>query len=192
MFPLTRTAALAIAVCAAPLLAQEPRTTGAVLAPGGKPLLTEADFARIETLGATVLSPDGKWIAYDFRRGGSGPTELRYRAVAGGPESSVPLGHAPVFSATNRWLVFTITPDTAALSRGAAGRGGAVAGGRGAPSADASRNKIGIVDLRSGKTTIVEHVQSFALSKDGAHVALRRYASIDGRARGADLVVRDL
>ena len=194
MSSLARTAALALAVCAAPLLGQEPRTTGAAVATTGKPLLTEADFARIETLGATTLSPDGKWIAYDFRRGASGPTELRYRTVAGGAETSVALGHTPVFSATNRWLLFTITPDTAALGRGAAGRGGAAAGGRNAtaPSSEASRNKVGIVDLRSGKTTIVDQVQSFAVSKDGAHAALRRYASIDGRARGVDLVVRDL
>ena len=195
MVPLIRTAALAIVVCAAPILAQEPRNVGAAPSSAAKPLLTEADFARIETLGATALSPDGKWIAYDFRRGASGPTELRYRAVAGSAESSVPLGHTPVFSATNRWLLFTITPDTAALGRGAGGRAGAAAGGRGtaaAPVAEASRNKIGIVDLRSGKTTIVEQVQSFALSKNGTYVALRRYAPVDGRARGADLVVRDL
>ena len=168
----------------------------AVLTSAAKPLLTEADFARIETLGATALSPDGKWIAYDFRRGASGPTELRYRAIAGGAESSVPLGHTPVFSATNHWLLFTVTPDTANLGRGAGGRGGAPAGGRGASAAavpEASRNKIGIVDLRSGKTTILDQVQSFALSKDGIHAALRRYAPGEGRGRGAaDLVVRDL
>src|SRR4051794_32265479 len=78
MLPLARSAALAIAVCAAPVFAQEPRSPGAALPSSAKPLLTEADFARIETLGATALSPDGKWIAYDFRRGTSGPTELRY------------------------------------------------------------------------------------------------------------------
>src|SRR5947209_19475748 len=134
MLPLARTTALAIAVCAAPVLAQEPRSTGASPASNAKPLLTEADFARIETLGATALSPDGKWIAYDFRRGASGPTELRYRAVTGGPESSVSLGHTPVFTERSQWLLFTVTPDTAKLNRGAGGRGSAAAAaaGRGA------------------------------------------------------------
>ena len=195
MVPLIRTTALAIVVCAAPILSQEPRNVGAASSSTAKPLLTEADFARIETLGATALSPDGKWIAYDFRRGASGPTELRYRATAGGPESSVPLGHTPAFSATSHWLLFTVTPDTAALGRGAGSRAGAPAAGRGASAPalpEASRNKIGIVDLRSGKTTIVDQVQSFALSKNGVHVALRRYAPVESRARGADLVVRDL
>src|SRR5437764_7345534 len=102
--------------------AQQPQAHAGTPSPAVRPALTEADFARIETLGATALSPDGKWIAYDFRRGASGPTELRYRAVAGGPESSVPLGHSPVFSESSHWLLFTITPDTAKLNRGAGGR----------------------------------------------------------------------
>src|SRR5206468_9294581 len=49
-----------------------------------------------------------------------------------------------------------------------------------------------VVDLRSGTTTILQDVQSFSLSKDGAHVALRRYASPEAKGRGADLIVRDL
>ena len=34
-----------------------------------KPTLTSADYAKWETLGTGALSPDGKWVAYDFRRG---------------------------------------------------------------------------------------------------------------------------
>src|SRR6059058_5460321 len=75
-------------------VAQEPRT-GPASSASAKPALTEAEFARIEQLGAVALSPDGKWVAYDFRRGASGPTELRYRAVSGGEESAVPLGNGP-------------------------------------------------------------------------------------------------
>ena len=49
--------------------------------PGGaKPTLTGADYAKWESLGSGALSPDGKWVAYDFRRGNSS-VELRYRAV---------------------------------------------------------------------------------------------------------------
>jgi hypothetical protein len=45
-----------------------------------KPVLGSADYANWETLGNGALSPDGKWVAYDFRRG-NGSTELRYRMV---------------------------------------------------------------------------------------------------------------
>jgi len=170
-----RRAALAIAFGSSSLIAQQPTNA--------RPLLTEADFARIEQLGAVALSPDGKWIAYDFRKGVSGPTELRYRTVAGGTEQSKPLGNTPIFSADSRWLLFTVTPDTSNAGRGSR-RGGA--------SPQMARSKAGIIDLRSGTTTILDDVQSFSVSKDGAHVALRRYAPPDSHVRGADLIVRDL
>src|SRR5690348_15661857 len=117
MFSSINHAIIAVALGGSALCAQE-----RVAAQGGgtppKRLLTEAEFARIEQLGAFALSPDGKWIAYDFRRGASGPTELRYRPVSGGTESSQPLGNTPVFSADSRWLLFTVSPDTASAGRG--------------------------------------------------------------------------
>src|SRR5438309_9915287 len=169
MSSILRHAALAVALGTSPLLAQQS---------GAHPALTEAEFARIEQLGAIALSPDGKWIAYDFRRGVSGPTELRYRAVAGGTESIQPLGNTPVFSANSRWLLFTVTPDTANAGRAGSRRGGAPATGRGAVAESAHAN-VGIVDLRTGTTVILDDIQAFSLSKDGAHVALRRYPPAD-------------
>src|SRR5439155_17516855 len=60
-------------------------------------------------------------------------------------------------------------------------------------SAETSHNKVAIVDLRSGTKTVLSDIQSFALSKDGAHVAMRRYAAAGlPVAHGADVVVRDL
>jgi dienelactone hydrolase len=190
-----RSAALFAVIGAAPLTAQQPQGAQSMTPLAARSELTEADFARIEALGATALSPDGKWVAYDFRRGVSGPTELRYRPVAGGTEASAPLGSTPVFSANSRWLLFTVTPDTTGGRGAGGGRRSGGAPGRAASTAsgaESTRNKVGIVDLRSGTTTILPDVQSFALSRNGTHVALRRYGATDTRGRGADLVVRDL
>src|SRR5438045_8966756 len=63
-------------VAAGSLFAQQSRTPAAH-APTA-PTLSSADYARWETLGNGSLSPDGQWIAYDFRRG-NGSTELHYR-----------------------------------------------------------------------------------------------------------------
>lgn len=171
-----RIAAL-LAGATAPLIAQQ------------KPTVTSAaDLAKWETLGAGALSPDGKFVAYDFRRG-NGSTELRYRAVSGGEEHTIRSAEGPQFSSNNHWLLFTVTPDTA----GRGGRGGGARGGRGgagAPATPAARNKVGAIDLRSGAQTTFDDIQSFTLSDDGSHVALRRYG-VAGR-RGADVIVRDL
>jgi dipeptidyl aminopeptidase/acylaminoacyl peptidase len=155
-----------------------------------------SEYTKWETPAAADLSPDGKWVAYEVRRV-SGNNELRYRPVSGGDEQTVARATAPQFTRDSRWLAYTIAPDTGAGGRG--GRGGGQGGrGGGAPAAGAgpARNRIGIVDLRSGSTVAFEDVQSFALSRGGAHVALRRYRPTPApgtpAARGADLVVRDL
>ncbi len=174
-----RIAAL-VAGVASPLVAQQKPTATA-----------SADLAKWETLGAGSLSPDGKFVAYDFRRGNSS-SELRYRAVSGGEEHSVRSANAPQFSSDSHWLLFTIVPDTNGGRGGAgrAGRGGGGGAGAGAATAAANRNKVGAIDLRTGAQTTFDDVQSYSLSDDGSHVALRRYPAQGKRA--ADVIVRNL
>ena len=172
-------AALAAGV-ATPLVAQQ------------KPTVTaSADLAKWETLGSGALSPDGKFVAYDLRRG-NGTTEVRYRAVGGGEEHSIRLATAPQFSNGSRWLLFTILPDTAG-GRGGAGRGargGGGAAGTAANAAPAPHNTAGVIDLRTGVQSTFDDIQTYSLSDDGTHVALRRYPA-QGR-RAADVIVRNL
>jgi dipeptidyl aminopeptidase/acylaminoacyl peptidase len=183
MSRIARSAALALVLVPALLAAQ-----GAA-----KPTVPPAEWTKWETPAAGDLSPDGNWVAYEVRRV-NGNNELRYRTAAGGAEQIVPRATTPQFTRDSRWLAYVIAPDTGGGAGGRGGRGGG--GGRGgaapaAGAAEAARNKIGIVDLNGGSTIAFEDVQSFALSKNGAHVALRRYRPA-GATRGADLVVRDL
>ena len=187
--PLTTAALLAIA-----------GTTGVTVAApraGAQRPLTRADYARWETLGPTTLSADGRWVAYEVRRE-SGP-ELHWRSVGArseergartepllAPRSSllapdservVPRGNGAAFTRDGRWLLYAVAPDTA---------------GRPVPSGPAPHGKVAVVDLRTGTATTLDDVQSFALARDGAHVALRRYAPAGRNVRIADVVVRDL
>jgi dipeptidyl aminopeptidase/acylaminoacyl peptidase len=178
---------LIVAAIATPITAQQPHAAA-------KPTLTSADYAKWETLGAGSLSPDGKWVAYDFRRG-NGTTELRYRATDSDKEQTARSATNPQFAGNNHWLLYTITPDTAGGRGGRGGRagGGGGRGGGGAPADNApalNRNKVGVVDLRTDMLTTLDDVQSYSLSSDGSHVALRRYPSAGRRA--ADVIVRDL
>ncbi|MGH7620589.1 MAG: prolyl oligopeptidase family serine peptidase [Gemmatimonadaceae bacterium] len=158
-----------------------------------KPTLKSADYAKWESLGSGALSPDGKWVAYDFRRGNAS-VELRYRGVDATTETTVPSGNTPQFTSNSRWLVYTHVPDTAAGGRGGRGGGGG-RGGRGGTNtgggaATPNRNKVVAVDLRTGRSTTFDDIQSYSLSGDGTHIALRRYGT-PGR-RGSDIIVRDL
>lgn len=174
---------IALACAAIPVAAQQQQ--GTVSPSAHKAAPTMADYAKWETLGAGALSPDGKWVAYDFRRG-NGSAELRYRDLASNADHTVRSATTPQFTSNGRWLLYTIVPDTAG---GRGGRGGAGRGGSGG-AAPASRNKVGAVDLQSGTTISFDDVQSYSLSSDGARVALRRYAAT-GR-RSTDVIVREL
>ena len=183
------------AVVAVPLVAQQSPSAGASAATSSaKPTLASADYAKWEVLGGNTISPDGKWMAYDVRRG-NGSTELHYRQTRSGDDHTVRSANGAQFTSDNRWLLFTVTPDTAGGGgrggRGARGGGGGGGGGANGGSAPATNhNKVEVVDLRSNTSTTFDDVQSYSLSSDGSRVAFRRY-NTPGH-RGADVVVRDL
>jgi len=171
----------------------------------GKPTLTKSDYGKFESISATTLSPDGKWIAYAVGRGERGArgrgadnstTEVRYRPIASSDEKTIASASSPTFTSSSRWLLYTVTPP------GTGGRGGR-GGGRGAPApapapagapptGGTPSASIGVVDLTSGTTTVVQDVQSYTLSSNGHHVAFRRSLPEGAQNRGAGLVIRDL
>jgi dipeptidyl aminopeptidase/acylaminoacyl peptidase len=146
-----------------------------------RPTLTPADYAKWESLGATVLSPDGAWLAWVVNRVDQ-DEELRYRRVADDSTRVVPLGGRPAFSADGRWLAYSIGVSRAERERA-----------EGAP--QQPRSKAGIVDLRTGATTVVDDIVGFEFSGDGRFLTLRGYAPAGGSGGGgggADIIVRTL
>ena len=104
-------------------------------AKGAKATLTNADYAKWETLGAGALSPDGKWVAYDFRRG-NGSTELRYRARRCGERNDRPLrDHSAVHEQQSLAALHDSCPTPPAVVDAAvvAARGGRGGAGAAAP-----------------------------------------------------------
>lgn len=160
-------APLAALLVALPATAQTART------------VTWADAARWESLGAALLSPDGKWIAYAINRT-SGENELRFRATAGSDSTrAVPYADQPAFSRDGKWLAYRISVSEAERERLTRTN-------------QPARNKLGLTDLATGKASVVEGVQDFAFNRAGTHIAYRRYAPAGRMSRGADLVLREL
>jgi len=137
-----------------------------------KPAVTPADYGKWETLGASVLSPDGKWIAYSIRRV-EGTHELRVTPAAGGATTVLASGANPAFSSDSRWLAYAITQSEAEADR-ARGRAGAAA--TAGPTRRPAQNKLGILDLSTGAKTAVDDVQSFSFSDQEVFLAFQRYA----------------
>jgi dipeptidyl aminopeptidase/acylaminoacyl peptidase len=204
MIPRRIALGLLLLVVLAPAYAQSPGASAQ------KPTLSRDDYSKFETVGGATLSPDGKWIAYTVGRGGRGGGrggggggaggELHYRAVGTDADKVIAGGSAPTFTANNRWMLYTLAPagggGGGAGAGGRAGRGGA-GGGRGAAPASgagggSNRASVGVLDLSTGATSTIYDVQSYVLSSDGHHVALRRYPPQGAQGRGADIVIRDL
>src|SRR6516162_7420762 len=172
--------------------------------PSTKPTLTKADYDKFESIGGTVLSPDGKWIAYAVTRGERGAARgrgsdgpapvLHYREIASNDEKTIDRAGSPAFTANSRWMIYTVSPANGNGGRagGGGGRGGRGNGQNAATGAGGANASIGVVDLSSGRSSVLQDVQSYTLSSDGHHVALRRPLPEGSENRGAGLVIRDL
>jgi dipeptidyl aminopeptidase/acylaminoacyl peptidase len=145
-----------------------------------KPLLDEADYGQWERLGGATLAPEGTWMAVPVRRV-NGNHELRIHHTEQDSMRAVDFGGNPEFSSNGRWLAYSIgmSEERRETLR---------------EQEKPVRNKLGLLDLQTGDTTVVEAVSAFAFSDDGRYLAMRRYQPQDApdAMRGADLLLRDL
>jgi dipeptidyl aminopeptidase/acylaminoacyl peptidase len=146
---------------------------------------TPAEYGQWETLiepgggggrggggGASGLSPDGKWLTYGINRS-NGNNDLRVTNIASGKPKIIPFGAQPQFSSDSRWLAFSI--------------------GYSETEADRLRkdqkpveNKLGILNLATSDTVVIDAIQNFAFSPDGTFLAMRHYPpEAAGGGRGA-------
>src|SRR5271165_4048925 len=126
---------------------------------------TPADYGQWEDLvtgqSRGGLSPDGRWLAYGINRSNRN-NELRIASLAGGKEKVVAFGSDAAFSADSHWLAYSI--------------------GLGETQEEKLRKdkkpvhkKLGLFNGATGDQTVIEGVESFAFSPNGAFLAIRRY-----------------
>ena len=124
-----------------------------------------ADYGQWETLVPQPrggLSPDGKWLVYGINRSNRN-NELRITNVADGTTRTAAFGAQPAFSADSRWIAYAIGFSEAQEEKLRQQK-------------KPIQRKIGLMNLASGGTTVVDGIESFAFNAAGSHVALRRYA----------------
>ncbi len=127
---------------------------------------TPADFGQWESLARPGahggLSPDGRWLAYGINRSDRN-NELRILKLADGTVKVAAFGGQPVFSSDSKWVAYSIGMSEADQEKLKKDK-------------KPVHNKLGLLDLGSGGTTIVDDVESFAFSRDGAFLAMDHYA----------------
>ena len=147
--------------------------------------LKPADYGKWETLGQATLSPDGKWLAHEIRRTDKND-ELRVGPATGGKSTALAFCSAAAFSADSHWLACEATVSEADQDKLKKAK-------------KPLQNKLTVLELATGNSSVIDDVQSFAFSGDAAYLAFRRYpptrepgAGRDADPAGAALTVRDL
>ena len=151
------------------------------------------DYGQWEVLVAqarTGLSPDGTWIAYAINRSNRN-NELRLTRIADGKTTTIPFGTLPAFSADTRWAAYAIGISESEEEKLRKDK-------------KPIHRKLGLLNLQSGETTMVDGIESFAFDASGSQIAMRRYppekkdAPADAAAGDEDppaagtVIVRDL
>ena len=133
--------------------------------------ITPADYGKWETLGNGELSPNGQWLAHGLSRV-NGTSELRIRSLTSDTTLTAPYGSNPAFSDDSRWLAYSIGYSEQERDRLTKAR-------------RPVQNKMGLLNLTTRETVTIENVASFAFSKDGKFLAMRRYPRAESSAPSA-------
>jgi dipeptidyl aminopeptidase/acylaminoacyl peptidase len=151
-------------------------------APGKRPLRHQ-DYDSWHSIQAPQISRDGKFVAYAFMAQ-DGDSEIVARNIATGAEWRAPRGYhppvpppddpganiaefqatqarltRPVFTADNRFVVFSAEPTKAEVAKAKKEK---------KKPEDMPKNALGIIDLSSGQVARVERVKSFQVPEDGS------------------------
>ncbi len=141
-----------------------------------KPLVTAADLGKWESLGASRLSPDGRWLAYGITRGNQ-DSELRLRDSRSDSTAVVPFGASQQFSADTRWFAYLQGVSVKERERLTKEK-------------KPVRNSFGLRDLTTGAVITVNDVSAFEFSPSGGFVSITKYPA-DGK-RTHELLVLNL
>ena len=192
-----------IATSLAQALAQQPATT--------KRPLTHQDYDSWRSIQSPTISRDGKFVAYAYMaqdadseivvRNVASGTEWRaargYRPPAPPPDDSIPNAgeliaaqgrlSRPLFTADSRFVVFSIEPTKADLTKAKKEK---------KRPDDMPKNALGIMELAGGQVARVERVKSFQVPEDGGgYVAYLLEAKPtpprEGAAPGGNPTVRE-
>ena len=124
-----------------------------------------ADYGQFESLFMSRdfggLSPDGKWLAYGINRSNRN-NELRVTNLADGNTKTAAFATQPVFSSDSRWVAYAIGYSEAQEEKMRKDK-------------KPIHRKLGLMNLSTGEQIVIESVESFAFSPNGAYLALRKY-----------------
>ena len=142
-----------------------------------KPVVTDKDLAKWESLGQSRLSPDGAWLTWSVTRGDQ-DVVLHVRGGARDAQVAIPNGQSPAFSSDSRWFAYLVGVSTTERERLTKEK-------------KPIRTSFVARNLATGDTTAIAEVSSFSFAPSGRFVSLTRYQA-DDKKKVNDVLVLDL
>ncbi len=128
---------------------------------GKKPVSYDV-YDSWKSIQGTRLSSDGRWLIYSLVPG-EGDPELVVLDLQSGKETRYPRGREAVFSADDKFVIYTIVPPKAEVDRAKKEK---------KKPEEQPKNGMGIVNLQTGEQVTAERVKSFKLPEEsGKYVA---------------------
>lgn len=140
--------------------------------------LTSDDYGKWQSIGASEISPNGEWVAYQITVAEDNDTLF----VANRNTHKIyklAFGSSPEFSKDNKWIAFRI----------------------GMPFKDAEKlredskpieYKMGLLNLETGRKETVQNINRFGFSRNGKFLAVYINAPKENKDKGSVLLLRNL
>lgn len=140
--------------------------------------LTPDDYGKWQSIGATELSPNGQWIAYQITVQEDNDTlHVTNRSTKKGYK--LEFGSAPEFSKDNQWVAYRIGLSYKEAEKLR-------------EQAKPIEYKMGLLNLVTGKKEVVQNVNRFGFSRNGKYLAVYLMPPKESKDKGAVLLVKNL
>src|SRR6185503_16092882 len=152
-------------------------TVGSAALAQGKPLVTNTDLAKWESLGQNRLSPDGTWLTWSVTRGDQDGV-VHLRGGARDTHLTIPFGQSAAFSSDSKWFAYLVGVSTVEREKLTKEK-------------KPIRTSFVVRNLATGDTTAIADVSAFSFAPSGGFVSVTRYQA-DDKKKVNDVLVLDL
>ena len=141
-------------------------------------MLDLEDLGKWERLGfrGSAMSEDGKWLIYSVSRNNK-KNELRLHNISKGSVKILKNGSNQIFSKDSKWLGYLVSPKKSAKKALRFKK-------------KPDQKSFELINLISGKTSLVKNISSFSFSNNGKLLVLKPYSK--GKSKSSDIIVKNL
>jgi len=143
-----------------------------------KQQLTPDDYAQWQSIGATSISNDGNWFAYNIRLV-EGDGWLNLTDTKGNDEHKFMYSSFPAFSNNNQWFAFRIGLSDKEEKKLR-------------DSKSPIQFDLGLLNLSTSEVDTIKTIESFTFSEQGDFIVMKKYKAEGVETDGSDIILHDL